>query len=120
MKQSLPKMNMDKSETGCCPRFDPAPWDGAEFDFHDRPFVRATTINFLHVPLNIGSMIKRTWGKIEKAGAAPSDEFLMLSTDPSPWTTPSRRRRRGSRRSSPPWRGTPTSSSCRTWRRETE
>jgi hypothetical protein len=39
----------------------------------------------MHVPLNIGSMIKRTWGKIEKAGAAPSDEFLMLSTDPSPW-----------------------------------
>lgn len=85
MQQSLPKMNMDKSETGCCPRFDPAGWDGAEFEFLDRPFVRATTVNFMHVPLNIGSVIKRTCSKIEQAGAAPGDEFLMLSSDPSPW-----------------------------------
>ena len=80
----LPRFNMDKSETGCCPRFDPTGWDG-EFEFHDRPFVRSRTINFLHIPLNIGSVIKKTCRKIEDAGAAPDDEFLMLSTDPSPW-----------------------------------
>lgn len=85
MTQSLPKMNMDKSETGCCPQFDPAPWDGAEFEFVDKRFVRATTVNFLHIPLNIGSMITRTWAKIERAEAAPGEDFLMLSTDPSPW-----------------------------------
>jgi len=45
---SLPKCNMDNSETGCCPRFDPAPWDGQEFALHERLFVRATTINFMH------------------------------------------------------------------------
>jgi len=85
MNSTLPKMNMDRSETGCCPRFDPTAWDGAEFEFHDRLFVRATTVNFLHVPLNIGAVIKRTWQKIEAAGAAHQDDFLMLSTDPSPW-----------------------------------
>jgi hypothetical protein len=81
----LPKMNMDRSETGCCPRFDPSPWNGAEFEFHERLFVRATTVNFLHVPLNMGAVIRRTWRKIESAGAALRDEYLMLSTDPSPW-----------------------------------
>ena len=84
-QQTLPKMNMDKSETGCCPRFDPAPWDGQEFEFRERTFVRATTVNFMHIPLNIGSVFTRTWAKIEKAGAAPADHYLVLSTDPSPW-----------------------------------
>ncbi len=85
MTQSLPKMNMDKSATGCCPRFDPAAWDGAEVDFRDKPFVRATTVNFMHVPLNIGSVFQRTWAKVERAGAAPTEDYLILSTDPSPW-----------------------------------
>jgi hypothetical protein len=76
---------MDKSETGCCPRFDPAGWDDAEFEFRDRPFVRSTTVNFMHIPLNMGSMMRKTWQKIQDARAASSDEYLVLSTDPSPW-----------------------------------
>jgi hypothetical protein len=83
--ETLPKFNMDKSETGCCPRFDPTGWDGGEFVFRDRPFVRATTINLMHIPLNMGRMMKKTFQKIREAGAAPSDEYLVLSTDPSPW-----------------------------------
>jgi hypothetical protein len=84
-RDTLPKYNLDQSETGCCPPFDPAPWEGEEFVFRDRLFVRATTLNFLHIPLNIGAVIKRTSRQIQEAGAAPSDEYLMLSTDPSPW-----------------------------------
>ncbi|HJS09526.1 MAG TPA: hydrolase [Pirellulales bacterium] len=82
---TLPKMNMDTSETGCCPRFAPTGWDDAELEFHDRPFVRSTTVNFMHIPLNMGSMMTKTWKKIQDAGAAPSDEYLVLSTDRSPW-----------------------------------
>ena len=85
VNQTLPKFNMDACETGCCPRFDPAPWDGEEFEFPDRLFLRATTVNFFHIPLNIGAVFKRTMAKIEQAGAAASDEYLILSTDPSPW-----------------------------------
>jgi hypothetical protein len=33
----------------------------------------------------MGSMIKKTWKKIQDADAAPSDHYLILSTDPSPW-----------------------------------
>ena len=82
---TLPRFNMDQSETGCCPRFDPSGWDDAEFEFNERPFVRSTTVNFMHIPLNIGSVIKKTWKQIESADAAPRDEYLILSTDLSPW-----------------------------------
>lgn len=81
---SLPEFNMDNSETGCCPRFNPAGWDGEQFDFRNRRFVRKKTINFLHVPLNLGAVIKKTWAEIQEAGAAPTDEYLILSTDSSP------------------------------------
>ena len=81
----LPKFNMDNSETNCCPRFDPTGWDGEEFEFDQRLFVRSMTVNFLHIPLNIGAVIRKTWKMIEQAGAAPSDEYLILSTDTSAW-----------------------------------
>jgi hypothetical protein len=82
---TLRKFNMDNSETGCCPRFDPTGWDNEELDFFDRLFVRATTMNFMHIPLNMASMMKKTWQQIQDAKAAPTDEYLVLSTDPSPW-----------------------------------
>ena len=84
-QSTLPKFNMDASETGCCPRFDPDPWKNQEFIFKDRLFVRAKTVNFLHIPLNIGSVITRTRARIEAAGAAACDEYLMLSNDTSAW-----------------------------------
>jgi hypothetical protein len=82
---TLPKVSWDRSATGCCPPFDPAGWDEQEFEFCEWLFVRATTVNFLHIPLNMGSMMKRTWAKIQQAAAAPQDSYLVLSTDPSPW-----------------------------------
>ena len=85
VQTTLPKFKMDTTETGCCPRFDPAPWDEQEFRIEDRLFLLARTWNFLHIPLNMGSMMKKTWAKIQAAEAAPQDDFLVLSTDPSPW-----------------------------------
>ena len=95
VQTTLPKFNMDTTETGCCPRFDPAPWDEQEFRIEDRLFLLARTWNFLHIPLNMGSMMKKTWAKIQAAEAASQDDFLVLSTDPSPWpvNTISRSRR---------------------------
>ncbi|MHB8901852.1 MAG: hydrolase, partial [Thermoguttaceae bacterium] len=43
----LPQLEPHSSETGCCPRFNPDPWDRQEFLLDDWPFVRATTISFL-------------------------------------------------------------------------
>ncbi len=42
-----PKVNMDRSETGCCPRFNPEPWDEQTFVFDNKLFVTADTKSFL-------------------------------------------------------------------------
>jgi len=82
---TLPTMNMDTSETGCCPRFDPTGWDGAEIQFDERLFAKAKTVSFLHIPLNIGSVFKRTMEQLMAAEAFADDSYLILSTDTSPW-----------------------------------
>lgn len=80
----LPHQDM-RSETGCCPKFDPTPWEGALIHLEDQPFVRGKTRNVMHVPLNMGRMMTRTWGRIQAAGADSPGQFAVLSADPSPW-----------------------------------
>jgi len=81
----LPKTDFSDNETDCCPRFYPGLWDEKEFIFKDKLFLKATTINFLHRPLNMSSVMKKTWKKIQDAGADLKEEFALLSYDPSAW-----------------------------------
>ena len=79
---------MDKlyedSETGCCPRFDPEPWDEKEVTFQDRLFVKDHVRSFLHIPLNFGKVMVRNMERIQRAGAlAPKP--LMLCDEKSLW-----------------------------------
>jgi len=76
----------EQSETGCCPRFDPQPWDEKEVTFEDRLFVKDHVTNFLHIPLNFGKVVVRNMERIQKAGAL-ADQPLMLSDEKSPWGT---------------------------------
>lgn len=78
---------MDKlydSETGCCPRFDPTPWDEKEVTFHDKLFVKDRVRSFLHIPLNFGKVMVRNMEKISAAEALAA-EPLMLSDENSLW-----------------------------------
>lgn len=81
----LPKMNTDNSETDCCARFEPEGWDQQELVFQDKPFVKAKTFSLFHIPINMGSVITKTWKAIQDAGAE-AESSIMLSFDPSPWT----------------------------------
>ncbi len=72
------------SETGCCKRFDPGPWDGKTVTFKDKLFLRERTISFLHIPLNFGSVMARSAERIADAGALP-EQPLMLSDEGSLW-----------------------------------
>ena len=72
--------------TGCCPPFDPTPWEGKEITWQNKLFIKDTVAQFLHIPLNMGKVVTRMWQKVEAAGARPDDrEFIMLAYDPSPW-----------------------------------
>ena len=72
------------SETGCCPRFDPAPWDKKVIVLKDRLFMKEHVTSFMHIPLNMGGVMKRSMERIVSAGAL-SPEPLMLSDENSLW-----------------------------------
>lgn len=80
----LPAYEKTDNPTGCCPRFQPAGWDGQELHFEDKLFVRASTISLFHVPLNMGHVFGKTLESI-KSSHADSGSFLVLSHDDSPW-----------------------------------
>jgi len=82
----LPPYDKTNNPTGCCPEFRPEPWDRQELHFDHKPFVRASTISAFHVPLNMGSVFKKTWEAIERHHA-DTGGFLVLSHDDSAWHT---------------------------------
>ena len=79
-------MANETAETGCCPRFNPEPWDDKVHEWKDKLFARGDVCQLFHIPLNMGKVVTGIWTKIQAAEAAvPTDEFLMLAYDPSPW-----------------------------------
>ncbi len=75
---------MKKTETGCCPRFNPKPWDGKVFTWKNKKFVKDKVLTLFNIPINFGGVITKLWGKIEKAGAEMPD-YMGLSDHTSPW-----------------------------------
>jgi len=74
----------EKAETGCCPRFDPVPWDGKEIKFNNKLFLKDHVRSFFHIPLNFGGVMTKNMERIKNAGAlAPKP--LMLSDEKSLW-----------------------------------
>ena len=74
----------ENSETGCCPRFNPEPWDEKEVTFQEKLFVKDHVTSFLHIPLNFGKVMVRNMEKIQQAEAL-APEPLLLSDEKSLW-----------------------------------
>ena len=74
----------EQSETGCCPRFNPEPWDEKEVTFQDRLFLKDHVRSFLHIPLNMGRVMVGNMERIQDADAL-APEPLMLSDEKSLW-----------------------------------
>lgn len=74
----------EQSETGCCPRFNPEPWNEKEITLKDKLFVKDHVISFFHIPLNFGKVMVKNMEMIEAAGAL-APEPLMLSDEKSLW-----------------------------------
>jgi len=76
----------ESPEEICCPDVDMERWDGKTHVWKDKLFLQDNTIQFMHIPLNMGGVVRRMMKKVEEAGAATAlDDFLMLAYDPSPW-----------------------------------
>ncbi|MFC2022933.1 hydrolase [Chloroflexota bacterium] len=74
----------EEAETGCCPRFNPEPWDEKEVVWQDRLFIKDSVNSLLHIPINFGKVIVKNAEKIKEAGAL-TPEPLMLSDEGSLW-----------------------------------
>jgi len=74
----------ENSETGCCPRFNPQPWDEKEVVFKDRLFIKDRVTSFFHIPLNFGKVMVRNMEKISQSGVL-APEPLMLVDENSLW-----------------------------------
>lgn len=82
----VPLIDLAKSTTGCCTLIDPADWDEQTFEFDNKLFAKARTRSFLHMPLNMSSVMKKAQAKINDIGAA-ADDWIILSYEASPWHT---------------------------------
>ena len=77
-------MDNQIKETGCCPIFDPEPWDEKEVTWQDKLFIKDHVTSFLHIPLNFGKVVIRNMKIIEDAEAG-NPQNLMLSDEKSLW-----------------------------------
>ena len=82
----IPVYNNGDNPTNCCPRFVPDEWDDRELHFQDKLFVKTKTKSFLHIPINMGPVFKRTFAAIEAAEAQDLTQSLVLSREISLWS----------------------------------
>lgn len=81
--QSIPTEQAGGS-TGCCPRFDPEPFQDEEVVLQDELFVAEHVRSLFHVPMNMGKRVTAANALIDAAGAGPAVP-LMLSDEKSAW-----------------------------------
>jgi hypothetical protein len=75
-----------KDPSICCPEFKPELYEKKTHVWNDKLFLKDQVVQFLHIPLNMGSVVKRMVAKVEKSEAMPEvEDFLLLAYDPSPW-----------------------------------
>ncbi len=73
------------SETGCCPKFDPTPWQDREHHWTDKPFIKDHVGCFCYIPLTFGRAMRRCSAHLERGKAFTPAPPLVLSDHTSRW-----------------------------------
>jgi hypothetical protein len=68
----------EKSETGCCPRFNPKPWDGKTIKWKDKLFLKERVTCFFHIPIGFGKLMVKDMEMIKKAGALAPEPVMLF------------------------------------------
>lgn len=71
-------------ETGCCPRFNPEPWNEKVLEWQEKKFIKGKLFTFMHMPINFGSAITRLMKLVDTNNAKTPDN-LCLSDHTSKW-----------------------------------
>lgn len=80
----LEDIHYDNAETGCCALIDPADWDGKEYEWEDKLFIKDRIRAVFHMPINFGQVATRTHNIVKDAEAF-TDPPLWLSDENSLW-----------------------------------
>jgi hypothetical protein len=73
------------SETGCCPRFIPEPWNEKELQWENKLFLKDRVWCLFYMPLNFGKVMVRNMARIAQADAFTPAVPLVLSDHTSRW-----------------------------------
>ncbi len=71
-------------EKVCCPKFNPAPWDGKTFEWSNKRFIKDKVFTLFYMPINFGSVMTKNCKVMERVGANML-EGLMLADHTSKW-----------------------------------
>lgn len=77
-------MQKSDTETGCCPRFEPEPWDDVILEWEKKKFIKESVGTFFYMPLHFGGAMKKISKKMEAAGLN-MDKSICLSDHTSKW-----------------------------------
>jgi hypothetical protein len=77
-------MESQTSETGCCPKFNPEPWDGKIFEWQSKKFIKGKVFTLFYMPINFGGTVKKLMEKVQKANGKAQD-WMGLSDHTSKW-----------------------------------
>jgi len=72
------------NQNECCPKFDPAPWNGKLFEWNEKKFMKNRVFTFFYIPMNFGRVMKKLDEKVRDAQATISDG-MCLSVHTSKW-----------------------------------
>lgn len=70
--------------TGCCPPFDPAPWDDQIIEWFDKLFIKDKVFCIFNMPVNFGRVMTRIMSKADNHGVKVPDA-MCLSNHTSAW-----------------------------------
>jgi len=84
MEQTSQSKPEQVKPTGCCPPFDPTPWQEKEITWSNKQFVKDHVMSFFHMPLNMGSKVVKNM-KLITTAKAEAPQQLMLTDEKSMW-----------------------------------
>ena len=71
----------DDSETGCCPRFNPEPWNEKEVSFEGKIFLKDRVKAFMHIPMNFGGVIVKDMEIIKNADVLAQKPLMLYDSN---------------------------------------
>ena len=65
-------------ETGCCPRFNPAPWQNKTHTWKNKLFIKNSLTCFFHMPLGMDKVMMKNMELINAAGAKNPESICIM------------------------------------------